>query len=277
MPRTDSNDIYPDVDRRQDVLPLRPQRSDDPVQLRSAIEEGHRADQEHRQGHHVGQRRAGRHRLRAVRAGTHLRHRERQGARRQDRDRRRPHRSAPALPERVARTAQRRDLAHRRARRLRSPRRGADRARRQGRGAQPDQHTGCHGAHSGVVAGRQVHRLLLRRIRRIRAAHQAAERGGGDEEDSAGRQIGLLLRPQVVAGQQGHRVQRQHGQPVDGGDRDAARPPRWIPTTSTISTAVSTGPAIPSGSRSSNSCPTACAPSGSTRWRPARACRSPTA
>ena len=37
-----------------------------------------------------------------------LRYRQRQGTRRQHRDRRRPHRSAPALPERVARTAQRR-------------------------------------------------------------------------------------------------------------------------------------------------------------------------
>ena len=74
-----------------------------------------------------------------------------------------------------------------------------------------------------------------------------------------------------------HRLQRQHGQPVDGGDRLAAKPPRSIPTTSTISTATSTGPAIPSGSPSSASCPTACAPSRSIPWKPARACRSPTA
>jgi tricorn protease len=71
-------------------------------------------------------------------ADTHLRHSERQGARRQDRDCRRPHRSAPALPERVAGTAARGDLAHRRACAFRSPRRGADGSRREGRGAQLD-------------------------------------------------------------------------------------------------------------------------------------------
>ena len=66
-------------------------------------------------------------------ADPHLRPGQRQGARRADRDRRRPHRSAPALPERVARDSQRPHLRHRRARGVGSARRNPHRPGRKGR------------------------------------------------------------------------------------------------------------------------------------------------
>ena len=77
-------------------------------------------------------------------------------------------------------------LAERRARGVCGARRDHHGARGKGRSAQPDQHARRDGARARVVAGRQEHRLLLRRIGRIRAARAAAERHGRGEEDRPG-------------------------------------------------------------------------------------------
>ena len=61
----------------------------------------------------------------------------------------------------------------------------------------------------GLVARRQVDRLLLRRVRRVRAAREAAERPGRIEEVQARRCAVVLLQPALVARQQAHRLRRQ--------------------------------------------------------------------
>ena len=76
-------------------------------------------------------------------------------------------------------------LPHRRARRLRGLRRDLHRARRQGRHPQPDPQPRGRRTRSGLVARRQVDRLLLRRSRRVRAADPRPERLGRGAASSA--------------------------------------------------------------------------------------------
>ena len=155
---------------------------------------------------------------------------------------------------------------HRRSRRLRSARRNPHRPRRQGRDPQPHQHARRDGAHPAWSPDGKSVAYFSDEIRRVRAAHQAAERRRRDEEDRAAGQVARSTSTRRWSpDQQVHRLHRQHDQPVDGGDRlrqnhqGGYRLPlrRW--------TAASAGPAIRSGSRSNASCPTACAPSRCTR------------
>ena len=105
----------------------------------------------------------------------------------------RPERSAAAFSERRARDSRREHLAHRRAGGVRSARRNSHRAGGEGRYSQSDQHAGRDGADAGVVAGRPIDRLFLRRIGRVRAAYQAAERRGRTRKDPARRPIRISI------------------------------------------------------------------------------------
>ena len=147
--------------------------------------------------------------------------------------------------------------------------------RRKGRYPQPDQHAGRDGADAGVVAGWQVDRIFFRRIGRVRAAYQGAERSEGETaQDRAGGQVWhSISNPQMVARQQAHRVHRQSAESVGSGNcfgkADQGR--YWIITTSWGGT--STGRPTPSGLRSQSLCRTACTRSISIRWRTGRPSR----
>ena len=169
-------------------------------------------------------------------------------------------------------------LAHRRARRLRSPRRDPHRPRREGRRPQSDQHAGRDGADAGVVAGRQD-RSPTSPMNPASTRCTSSRRAGRGETKKiplAGKSafyfdpkwspdskaiafndnMDNLWMVEIASG----KVTK-----VDTDYHLRSEPRR------------STGPAIRSGSRSRDSCPTACAPSRSIRWRAARACRSPMA
>ena len=153
-------------------------------------------------------------------------------------------------------------LAHRRARGLRSARRNPHRARREGRGPQSDQHARRDGARrrrgrrtarpsptsptnpasTRCTSSRRTGRARRRRFR-WPASRPSTSTPSGRRTAKPSRSTttwttcGWWRSPRGKADQGGYRL------------------------SSTISTAASTGPAIRSGSRSSDSCPTACAPS----------------
>ena len=83
-----------------------------------------------------------------------------------------PARDAAAIRQGRALHPERRALAVRRARGVRVPRRDRHRAGRERGHAQSDGHHGRARAEPGVVAGRQADRVLLRRLRRVRAARR---------------------------------------------------------------------------------------------------------
>ena len=63
-----------------------------------------------------------------------------------------------------------------------------------GDAAKSDQHARRHGARPAVVAGRQEHRVPLRRIGRVRAPHPSAERRRRSEEDRVEARVSTALR-----------------------------------------------------------------------------------
>ena len=209
IPRENSNDCEPDVGRRQDLLPLRPQRSRVALRLRPGDEEGRAGPAERRARLQVGLGRPRRHRRRAVRRSAPLRSGLGEGAAHFGLPRGRSARGPAAL--RQGRSAHRRgrDLAERGPGRVRGPRRDPDRPGREGRRPQPDEDDRRHGARPVLVARRQVDRLFLGRVRRIRPAHPRPGRPGAGEEDRARRAAVLLLPARLVARQQEDRLQRQ--------------------------------------------------------------------
>ncbi len=155
---------------------------------------------------------SGRHRLRAVRLAAPVRPEDRQVASRStSRSTATCPASRPQLREgRQARFQQRRPLADRRARRVRGARRDPHRARREGRRPQPDQHARRRRARSGLVARRQVDRLLLRRVRRVRAAPPRARRPRRrPRRSSSATPPSFYYSPGLVARQQEDRLHRQ--------------------------------------------------------------------
>ena len=135
-------------------------------------------------------------------------------------------------------------------------------------------YAGRDGADARLVAGRPVDRLLLRRIGRVRAAHQAAERARARRSKIplAGKSA-YYFEPQVVARQQAHRLRRQSAQPVGRGDRLRQADQGGHRLHQRARHGLHLVAATPSGSPMPSPCPTASAPSRSGRWRAGRASR----
>ena len=125
-------------------------------------------------------------------------------------DRRRvgPARDAAALRQGRAMDPRRGAVADRRARGVRLPRRDRHRAGREGRRPQPDEQRRRARSLPGVVAGRPIARLVLRRVGRVPALHRQPGRQGRAARDQ-GRGRGLLQRPGLVAGLAEDRLLRQ--------------------------------------------------------------------
>ena len=173
----------------------------------------------------------------------------------------------------------RRPLADRRARRVRSARRDPDRAGREGRRPQPDQH--ARPWWSAIPRGRPtaIDRLFLRRVRRVRLARPRPERPGRSAQDRPRHAAVVLLLADLVAGQQEDRLHRQAPEPLVRGPRqEDARQGRHRHLRGSLP-GVRPAPGRPtaSGSRTRSSCATTCTPSSSTPWSRGRAIRSPTA
>ena len=149
-----------------------------------------------RRGHQVGLGLCRRDRLRPVRHAAPVRPEDRE-VQADCRSASRPTcRASGRRCEKVAKNdPEGRPVADRHAGRVRGPRRDPDRPGREGRRPQPDQHARRRRPRPGVVARRQVDRVLLRRVRRVRAAHPAAGRPRRGEEDQARRRAVVLLQP----------------------------------------------------------------------------------
>ena len=102
-------------------------------------------------------------------------------------------------------------FSDRRAGGLRGPRRDLDRARREGRHPQPDQHPRRGRARPRLVAGRQVYRLPFRRVGRVRASHSRSERARRSAQDRA-----WAIRPRSITRPAGRRTRRRSPTPTSG-------------------------------------------------------------
>ena len=127
-------------------------------------------------------------RLRAGGLGPRPRHQDGKGRAPAHRRRLRSQGGAAALREGEGLRARWRAVAERRARRARVPRRDPHRAGGEGRAAQPDADHRRPRALPGVVAGRDAHRLVHRRDRRVPAVGSAAGR----------QRRGAVLRPRAA-------------------------------------------------------------------------------
>jgi hypothetical protein len=208
IPRTDSNDFAPMwIGDKVYFLSDR----NGPVTLFRYDPSSKKVDEliKNLEGYRVRHRRSGRHRLRAVRADPHLRHRHPEGT--------------PGAIEMAADLTEVRPHFQNVSREIRDARISSTgvravfeahgeiltASRGQGRHSRPDQHAGRDGTVARLVAGRQIDRLFLRRIGRVCAAHQVADRRGRYPQDRTGRPFGLLFEPAVVARQQARRLRRQ--------------------------------------------------------------------
>ena len=207
------------------VFPLRSQRPDDSIPLRSFVEEGRRVDQEYRQGY-LESRAPGR-----AASSTSSSGRCTSSISRAARNTRSPIEIEADLTE-VRPRFQNVSREVRNAAISPTGVRAVFEAHgeiitvpaEKGEIAQPHQHAGRDGAR--LRHGRRTERAIAYFSDESGeyALHIKPQNGGGgDEEDSAARQERVLLRPEVVARHQVDRVHRQHGQPVDGGRRRAAK------------------------------------------------------
>ncbi len=174
-----------DVGRRPRLLPLRPRRADHAVRVRHAHAQGRQASIKN-DGFDITSASAGsrRDRLLAVRRAAPVRHRDRVAASRARQRRRRPGRRAAALGERRRRRSSNAAI---------SPTgvRAAFEAHgdiltvpaEQRRHPQPHQDAGRRRARPGLVARRQVDRVLLRRVGRVHAAHPRSARARAAAQD----------------------------------------------------------------------------------------------
>ena len=184
-----------DVGRRQGLVPLRPRRSGDAVQLRPRHQEGGARGREPRDGLQVGVRRQRRHRDRTVRRSAPLRSQVRpaRGAEHQRLGRSR--RGARALRQGWHAPDQRLDFAERSPRGVRGARRDHHGAGGKRRRAESHEHTRRDGAQPGVVARRRQRRVFLGRVRRVRAAHRAAGRQERAAQDCPGSESTIYRAP----------------------------------------------------------------------------------
>ncbi len=158
-----------DVGRKRRVLPFRPRRTDHALPIRHADAARGTRDCERRPRHHlrVGGRR--RDRLLAVRNPSRVRSGDARDDAGPRNDRGRSAATATALGESRRPHREREHLADGRARRLRSARPDHHRAGRARRRPQR-QRRAAHGQPGpGLVARRQIHRVLFRRVGGIRA------------------------------------------------------------------------------------------------------------
>ncbi len=197
-----------DVARRHHLFSLGSRRTGHALRVRYAFAARHARVAGERFRHHGGVRGRRRGRVLAVRGIARLRSGIGNGARDSRDDRGRHAAAASALAQGRHADRERRHFAHRRARRVRGARIDPDdsgRARRH-----PHDRVGIERreSRSGMVAGRPVDRVFLRRIRRVRLTRARSER-----VDAAARHPDrvavVLLFSGLVARQQEDRVRRQ--------------------------------------------------------------------
>ena len=205
-----------DVGRRDGLLPLRPQRPGHALRVRREDGRGPRGREEPRRLRRpVGLGRTGGDRLRPVRRAEAPRPRLGHDAHGPGHDLGRPPAGARGLPEGRARAGPPRGaLADGQARPPRGARRDPLRSRGEGRRAESDAEPRRRGPRPVVLAGRQVGRVALGRVGRVRAPPLRARRDGAGEEGRPGPPAVVLLRAALVARLEEDRPHRQADEPL---------------------------------------------------------------